>query len=257
MRERATGIASRAVQVGLVIVLIVLWYLGDDALGRQPHPAAKSGQRSVTNSVDVLRIGEFICRPRVTLIELAVAFAISTTAGITLGYLISRSAYAIRVFEPLLRRHLFDPDHPVPAALSCCSSGSGRRRRSRSARPSASFRSCSTPSRASAMSTRSSSPRRARWARPIIQLFRWVLLPAAFPVMLDRPAHGLHRRAPGDPRQRDARLARRARPPHRHLAEGMEMARMFAYIVFVVAIAAAPQRRGLAARSAGQALMPP
>jgi ABC-type nitrate/sulfonate/bicarbonate transport system permease component len=36
------------------------------------------------------------------LTEIAIAFAISCSAGVTLGYLISRSTYLIRVFEPLL-----------------------------------------------------------------------------------------------------------------------------------------------------------
>src|SRR5205823_2809274 len=51
---------------------------------------------------DVLRTGEFIGDLMVTLRELVTAFLISSTLGITLGYLISRSHYSIRVFEPLL-----------------------------------------------------------------------------------------------------------------------------------------------------------
>ena len=47
------------------------------------------------------------------------------------------------------------------------------------------------------------------------QMFRYVLLPAALPVILTGPAHRLHRRAALHPRQRDHRLARRPRPPHR------------------------------------------
>src|SRR6185437_76466 len=38
---------------------------------------------------------------RVTLTELAAAFAIAATSGVTIGYLVSRSQYLIRVFEPL------------------------------------------------------------------------------------------------------------------------------------------------------------
>jgi ABC-type proline/glycine betaine transport system permease subunit len=36
---------------------------------------------------------------------------------VTLGYLISRSPYLIKVFEPLLAGFYSVPDHPVPAAL--------------------------------------------------------------------------------------------------------------------------------------------
>jgi ABC-type nitrate/sulfonate/bicarbonate transport system permease component len=39
---------------------------------------------------------------KVTLYELAVAFAIAAFAGSSIGYLVSRSRYAIRVFDPLL-----------------------------------------------------------------------------------------------------------------------------------------------------------
>ena len=51
---------------------------------------------------DVLGSGEYLPDLQVTLTELAVAFAISCTTGVTLGYLISRSQYLIKVFEPLL-----------------------------------------------------------------------------------------------------------------------------------------------------------
>jgi len=50
----------------------------------------------------VLGTGEYLPDLQVTLTELAIAFAISCTSGVTLGYLISRSPYMIKVFEPLL-----------------------------------------------------------------------------------------------------------------------------------------------------------
>src|SRR5213076_3359161 len=50
----------------------------------------------------ILASGEFIGDLRTTLTELAIAFAISAGTGMIAGYLISRSHYRIRVFEPLL-----------------------------------------------------------------------------------------------------------------------------------------------------------
>src|SRR6202035_5704712 len=51
--------------------------------------------------IEVLRTGEFIPDLEVTLGELAAAFSISAVSGLVIGYVISRSPYAIRVFEPL------------------------------------------------------------------------------------------------------------------------------------------------------------
>ena len=53
-----------------------------------------------------------------------------------------------------------------------------------------------------------------------VQMFRYVLLPAALPVILTGLAHRLHRGAAVDPRQRDHRLARRPRPSHRASRRG-------------------------------------
>src|SRR5262249_27563832 len=70
-----------------------------------------------------------------------------------------------------------------------------------------------------------------------VQLFRYVLLPAALPVMLTRVRMGFT-----VAHLSNIRSETTASLPglgHRivYLAEGMEMAPMFAYIVFVVAIA--------------------
>src|SRR2546423_12792472 len=50
---------------------------------------------------DVSGSGEFIEDMGVTFTELLFAFSISSTLGNTLVYLVSRSQYSIRVFEPL------------------------------------------------------------------------------------------------------------------------------------------------------------
>ena len=70
------------------------------------------------------------------------------------------------------------------------------------------------------------------------QLFRWVLLPAAFPVILTGLRMGFTVALLAI--LGSETIASLAGLGHRivHLAEGMDMARMFAYIAFVVAIAA-------------------
>ena len=91
---------SRAVQVGFLVGLLVLWYVSTNYWGVShlllPEPVSVFWQ-----FVDIIKTGEFIGDLQVTLSELAIAFAGSCTLGITLGYLISRSPYAIKVFEPL------------------------------------------------------------------------------------------------------------------------------------------------------------
>ena len=57
---------------------------------------------SGTSLINVVASGAFIPDLKVTLGELAAAFAISMPLGISLGYVISRSRYLIKVFEPLL-----------------------------------------------------------------------------------------------------------------------------------------------------------
>jgi len=99
-RERGQMIGSRLVQTGFVLVLIVLWYLATNRWGVS-HLLLPNPVQVWHELADVLKSGEFLGDLRVTLGELAVAFAISTTSGILVGYFISRSPYLIRVFEPL------------------------------------------------------------------------------------------------------------------------------------------------------------
>ena len=89
--HRAGGVPDRAV---------VLWYLATTRWGVSPLllPNPVQVGASLGHPEDRRVLGDL----RVTLTELAIAFAISATSGVTLGYLISRSPYRIRVFEPLL-----------------------------------------------------------------------------------------------------------------------------------------------------------
>jgi ABC-type nitrate/sulfonate/bicarbonate transport system permease component len=98
--DNARAFASRAVQVGFLLALFVLWYLATNFWGVNrlllPNPIAVWHQ-----FVDVLRSGAFLSDLRVTATEFAVAFVLATTSGTLVGFLVSRSRYTIHVFEPL------------------------------------------------------------------------------------------------------------------------------------------------------------
>src|SRR5258707_6277861 len=98
--RREARFASRAVQVTFLIALLVLWYLATTRWRVSPlllpNPVAV-----LRDFWEILRTGEFIGDLRVTLTELAAAFAIAASCGVVVGYVIIRSQYRIRVFDPL------------------------------------------------------------------------------------------------------------------------------------------------------------
>ena len=235
-RDRRDKIASLSVQVGFLVALVALWYLGTGYWGISrillPNPVNVWAELK-----DILASGEYLPDLRVTLTELAVAFAISCTAGITLGFLISRSQYLIKVFEPLLAGFysvpviLFLPLYVLFFGLG--------------------------PGSKIALGTTISffpivlntiagfgyvdkifiTAARSMGASDF-QMFRHVLLPAAFPVILTGLRMGFTVALLSI--LGSETIASLAGLGHRivHLAEAMETARMFAYIAFVVVIAA-------------------
>ncbi|MFZ3350305.1 MAG: ABC transporter permease [Xanthobacteraceae bacterium] len=98
---RTGQLASRAVQIGFLLAVLLLWYLATTFWGVNrlllPNPVDVWEQ-----FVDVLRTGNYLPDLRVTATEFVVAFFLSTTAGTVIGYFVSRSRFWTRVFEPLL-----------------------------------------------------------------------------------------------------------------------------------------------------------
>jgi len=229
-------LAVRVVQVAVPVALVVLWYLATTRWGvsRILLPNPVEVVRALAN---VLATGEYANDLRVTLTELAIAFAISVSGGITLGFLISRTGFRIRVFDPLLSAIysvpliLFLPLYvlwfglgpPSKIALGATISffpivlstvaGFGR----------------VDPIMVTAARAMGASD---------LQLFRFVLLPAAFPVIIAGARLGFTVALLSIIGSET--LASLAGLGHKivELSEGMEMPRMFAYIAFVVAIAA-------------------
>jgi ABC-type nitrate/sulfonate/bicarbonate transport system permease component len=235
-RERRDKIASRVVQVGFVVGVILFWYLGTAYWGVSrvllPNPV------NVWNEFrEILSTGEFWPDLKVTLTEIAIAFAISCSSGVTIGYLISRSPYLIRVFEPLLAGFyavpiiLFLPLYVLFFGLgpgSKIAIGVNTSFFPIVLNTIAGFGYVDKIYITAARSMGASD----------YQMFRYVLLPAAFPVILTGLRIGFTVTLLSV--LGSETLASLAGLGHKivHLGEAMEMARMFAYIAFAVVIAA-------------------
>jgi ABC-type nitrate/sulfonate/bicarbonate transport system permease component len=229
-------LAVRAVQIAVPVALVALWYLATTRWGVSrillPNPV------DVVQALgNVLASGEYLNDLRVTLTELAIAFTISISAGITLGYLISRTGFRIRVFDPLLSA-IYSVPLILFLPLYVLWFGLG---------PASKIALGATISffpivlgtiagfgRVDAMMVTAA---RSMGASDL-QLFRFVLLPAAFPVIIAAARLGFTVALLSIIGSET--LASLAGLGHKivELSEGMEMPRMFAYIAFVVAIAA-------------------
>ena len=230
------ALVSRVVQAGFLAALVLIWYLASTRWGVNrlllPNPVAV-----YDNLIDILRSGEFIDDLETTLGELAAAFAISVTSGVTLGYLISRSPYAIEVFEPLFAAIyaipiiLFLPLYVMIWGLGPASKialGATISFFPIVMNTVVGFGSVDRTLVAAARSMGANN----------FQMFRHVLLPAALPVLLAGLRMGFTVALLSVIGSET--IASLGGLGHRivNLAENMEMGRMFAYIVFVVAIVA-------------------
>jgi len=235
-RDRRDRIASRLVQAGFLAGLLVLWYLGSTYWGVS-HILLPNPVKVWHELVDVISSGEFWPDLKVTLSELGVAFAISSTLGVTIGYLVSRSQYLIRVFEPLLAGVysipiiLFLPLYVLFFGLGPWSKIALGATISFFPIVLNTIAGFGFVDRIFVTAARS-------MGASDVQMFRYVLLPAAFPVMLTGLRIGFTVALLAI--LGSETIASLAGLGHRivHLAEAMETARMFAYIAFVVMIAA-------------------
>jgi ABC-type nitrate/sulfonate/bicarbonate transport system permease component len=235
-RQARSRLLSRGVQAGFVLVLLAAWFLGT-TFGHISPILLPNPVNVFDELMDVLRTREFIDDLQVTLGEVAVAFLISATTGVALGYLISRSQYAIRVFEPLFAGIyavpiiLFLPLYVLFFGLGPASKIALGVTTSFLPIVLNTIAGFGYVDRIFILSARS-------MGASEFQLFRWVLLPAALPVILTGLRIGFTVALLSI--LGSETIASLAGLGHRiaHLAEGMDIARMFAYIAFVVAIAA-------------------
>jgi ABC-type nitrate/sulfonate/bicarbonate transport system permease component len=236
LRWRGRVGASRLIQAGFLVGVVAVWYLAATRWGVNrlllPNPLAV-----FDNLVDIVRSGEFIDDLETTLGELAAAFAISAAGGVTLGYLISRSRYWIAVFEPL-----FAAIYAIPIILFLplfvLFFGLGPASKIALGAAISFFPIVINTIAGFGHVDRMFVTAARSMGASDYHLFRHVLLPAASPVILTGLRMGFTTALLSIIGSET--LASLAGLGHRivHLAEAMEMARMFAYIVFVVAIAA-------------------
>jgi ABC-type nitrate/sulfonate/bicarbonate transport system permease component len=234
--KQAQNLASRAVQLGFVLAGLGLWYLATHRWGVNrlllPDPIAVWHQL-----VNVLRSGEYLPDLRVTLTELVVAFVLAMTSGTVAGYFISRTRYSIRVFEPLFAGIysipiiLFLPLYVLFFGLGPASKIALGTTISFFPIVLSTIAGFGNVDRTLVTAARS-------MGASDYQLFRYVLMPAALPVILSGLRMGFTVALLSIIGSET--IASLAGLGHHivELAEGMDMARMFAYIAFVVVIAA-------------------
>ena len=226
---------SRLVQVAFLAGVILLWYVATTRWGVNrlllPNPVAVSG-----DLVEILRTGAYVDDLMTTLGELAAAFSIAVAGGLTTGYLISRSAYLTKVFEPL-----FAGIYAIPIILFLplfvLFFGLGPASKIAIGATISFFPiTLSTIAGFSRVDRLYVTAARSMGASDA-HLFRFVLLPAALPVILTGLRMGFTVALLSIIGSET--LASLGGLGHRivTLAESMEMAPMFAYIVFVIAIA--------------------
>jgi ABC-type nitrate/sulfonate/bicarbonate transport system permease component len=235
-REKRDKWLSRGVQVGFLVTLMVLWHLGTTYWGVS-HLLLPNPLKVWSELKDVLGSGEYLPDLRVTLTELAVAFVISCTSGITLGYLISRSSYLIKVFEPLLAG-MYSVPIILFLPLYVLFFGLGPGSKIAIGATISFFPIVLNTIAGFGYVDRIFVTAARSMGASDVQMFRYVLLPAALPVMLTGLRIGFTVALLSI--LGSETIASLAGLGHKivHLAEAMETARMFAYIAFAVAIAA-------------------
>jgi ABC-type nitrate/sulfonate/bicarbonate transport system permease component len=235
-RERRNKLLSRGVQIGFLLSAIVLWYLGTAYWGVS-HLLLPNPVKVWYELKDVLGTGEFWPDLKVTLTELAVAFSISCSTGVTFGYLISRSPYAIRVFEPLLAG-IYSVPIILFLPLYVLFFGLGPGSKIALGTTISFFPIVLNTIAGFGYVDRIFITAARSMGASNVQMFRYVLLPAAFPVILTGLRIGFTVALLSI--LGSETIASLAGLGHKivHLAEAMETARMFAYIAFAVMIAA-------------------
>jgi ABC-type nitrate/sulfonate/bicarbonate transport system permease component len=233
-REAMERLASRAVQIGFLLALLALWYAATNFWGVNhlllPNPVAVFHQL-----VDVLKTGQFLPDLRVTATEFVAAFLIAMTSGMLVGFFVSRSRYWIAVFEPL-----FAGIYSIPIILLLplyvLFFGLGPASKIALGTTISFFPIVLSTIAGFGHVDRTLVTAARSMGASNYQLFRYVLVPAALPVILTGLRIGFTVALLAI--LGSETIASLAGLGHHivQLAESMEMARMFAYIAFVVAI---------------------
>lgn len=236
MNGRKIDWHARAIQIAFVAGVIALWYI-IGATGKVSSVFLPELPRVIEKFGQIIQTSRLYENLRVTLTELVVAFAIASTLGLTVGYFVGRSRYAVLVFEPLLAG-LFAIPLVVFLPLFILFFGIGMESKIAFGASYAFFPiALNTIGGISQVDPRFITVARSMGANDA-QLFQRVLLPAALPVIVIGLRMGciiaflsiLGSEMIAGLRGLGSRVAT--------LAEGMNTAEMFAYIVFVILLAA-------------------
>ena len=225
---------KRLAQLGFIASVALLWQLatfGHVSPILLPPPAAVGRE-----FLSLIQTANFWPDLQITLFELTAAFLIAAIAGSAIGYLVSRSSYAVRVFDPL-----FAGMYSIPAILLfplyVLFFGLGPGSKIAMGATIAFFpvvlntiTGLNQVERAYVAAARS-------MGASSLQMFRSVMLPASFPVVLAGLRIGLISAflaiLGGETIASFSGLGHRIVS----LAESMDTARMFANIVFVMLVA--------------------
>ena len=231
----SSRLAQRLVQLGFLGAVVLAWYL--TTMQGHINPLLLPPLGSVYREfVSLLETGQFWPDLRTTLYELAIAFLLAAGAGTLIGYTVSRSGYAIKVFDPL-----FAGLYAIPTILLfplyVLFFGIGPASKIAMGATIAFFPVVlHTTSGLSYVKEAYVTAARSMGASPR-QMFWNVMLPAAFPVLLTGLRMGLilaFLSILGT-----ETIASFSGLGHQivELGENMDTAKMFAYIVFVICLA--------------------
>lgn len=90
----------RLIQFGFVIAVFAIWYVST-ATHSISHLFLPPLDSVYAELLRILREGEVMTALRTTLGTVAVAYCVSVTLGISIGFGVTRSTYLMRLFEPL------------------------------------------------------------------------------------------------------------------------------------------------------------
>jgi ABC-type nitrate/sulfonate/bicarbonate transport system permease component len=235
MKLRNVDWQARGIQLAFVAIIALVWfYIGNarivSSIFLPPLPQV------LDKLVQVVQTSRFYDNLLVTLFELVIAFIIASTCGLLIGYVVGRSRYATVVFEPLLAG-VFAVPLIVFLPLYILFFGIGVESKIAFGATYAFFPVVlNTIGGISQVDTRLITVARSMGASEG-QLFRRVLLPAALPVIVSGLRIGftigflsiLGSEMISGLRGLGTRIA--------NLAEGMNTAEMFAYILLVIVLA--------------------
>lgn len=227
-------LGTRAIQAGFLAAVVAFWYYATEIAGVSHLFLPKIG--SVWGElVDLIARGAVLAPLRVTLLSVGTAYLIAAIAGIGIGYMVARSAYLVRVLEPVFAG-MFAIPITLFFPLFVLYFGIGAESKVAYGATYAFFPIVlNTIAGFGHVERRLIDSARSMGANDV-QLFRRVMLPAAFPVILTGLRIGFYicfaSVLGGET------LLSRTGLGHQiaFSAELMETARMYAWIVFVIVI---------------------